>query len=126
MEKPLRLKTTEDTPQIIFDQEKNEFSLSGRSLPENASSFYLPVIRWMQEYIKDPNPATELNINLDYFNSSSIKQIMQLFMLLEELVKSGKEAKVVWCYNEDDDLMKIKGREFQSMLSIPFELTSVC
>lgn len=125
MERALKLKATEDTPKIVLDKAKNEFALSGRSLPEDASAFYKPVISWMENYITNPKPYTELRITLDYFNSSSIKQILVIFMLLEELIKSGKEAKVVWCYNEDDELMEIKGREFKSMLNIPFEMLIV-
>lgn len=125
MEKALKLKATEDTPKIVFDMAKNEFSLSGRSLPEDATAFYKPVILWMRNYMQDSRPYTEFQITLDYFNSSSIKQILVLFMLLEELIKSGKEAKVVWYYNEDDELMEIKGREFKSMLNIPFELKKI-
>ncbi|MGQ0827788.1 MAG: DUF1987 domain-containing protein [Bacteroidota bacterium] len=125
MEKVLKLNATEDTPKVVLNKARNEFSLNGRSLPEDAPAFYKPVISWMENYVKNPNPYTELRIALDYFNSSSIKQILVMFMLLEDLIKSGKEAKVVWCYNEDDELMEIKGREFKSMLNIPFELVIV-
>jgi len=125
MEKNLTLDATEDTPKIVLDKEKNEFSLNGRSLPEDAPSFYKPVVAWMRNYITDPNPYTEFHISVDYFNSSSIKQILVLFMLLEELVKSGKEVKVIWSYNEDDELMEIKGREFKSMLNIPFQMAII-
>ncbi len=125
MEKALKLKGTEDTPQIVFDSSNQEFTISGRSLPEDPSEFYRPIIAWMQAYTMQPNPNTELNINLDYFNSSSVKQILALFILLEEVIKSGNKAKVVWFYTKGDDLMEIKGQEFKNMLTIPFELTVI-
>ena len=122
MEKNLKIKGTEDTPQVVFDKENNKFSLSGRSLPEDPAEFYQPIILWLEDYAKQPNPSTELHINLEYFNSSSIKQILLIFMLLEEIIKTGKEAKIIWHYNEGDDLMEVKGEEFKSMLTVPFEL----
>ena len=125
MEKPLKLNGTEDTPQIIFDRDNNQFTIRGRSLPEDSSEFYRPVIAWMEDYSKNPNPYTELNVNLDYFNSSSIKQLLVLFMLLENIIKLEKEVNIVWCYSKDDDIMEIKGKEFKSMLDIPFEM-NVC
>ena len=125
MEKIFKLEGTEDTPQVVFDISKNEFSLSGRSLPEDAASFYKPIIAWIANYIKNPNPSTEFRINLEYFNSSSVKQIIVLLIQLEEITKTGNEIKIVWCYNENDDLMEIKGSEFKSILTIPFELV-VC
>ena len=121
----LHLKSTEDTPEVFFNTEKNEFSIKGRSLPEDSLSFYKPVISWMAAYAKHPNPSSELIIALEYFNSSSVKQVLTLISAFSEIIKSGKEAKIVWYYSEGDDLMEMKGLEFKSMvMSIPFEVRS--
>lgn len=123
MKKKLILIGTEDTPEVSFDKEKNEFLLKGRSLPEDAYTFYNPVLSWMEQYVKEPNANSELVITLEYFNSSSVKQILNLISLFEELIKSGNQGKIIWCYSEGDDLMEIKGLEFKSMvMDIPFEL----
>lgn len=122
MEKSLTLKATEDTPEVLFDKTSNTYLLSGRSLPEDAFSFYAPLIDWMNGYCQNANTHSELVVMLEYFNSSSVKQLLELFSVFENIFKSGKSAKVVWCYSEGDDLMEIKGLEFQSMLNIPFEL----
>jgi hypothetical protein len=121
MENFFKIKSTEDTPEILFNRESNEFSITGRSLPEDAYAFYRPVIEWVTDYVKEPNSSSELKICLEYFNSSSVKQILNLIMLFEGIVKSGKKAKIIWCYSEGDDLMEIKGLEFESMVEIPFE-----
>ena len=122
METPLKLKATEDTPEVVLDKKNNEFSLTGRSLPEDAFEFYEPIIAWMKAYVKQPNPSTEFQVKMDYFNSSSVKQVFDLLMLLEDIIKAEKEAKIVWWYHEDDELMEIKGKEFQEMLNIHFAL----
>lgn len=122
MGKNLRLNETEDTPQVVLDAEANEFSLSGRSLPEDAVEFYKPVIAWMKKYIEQPNPETVFQVKLQYFNSSSVKQVSDLLLILEEIIKAGKKANVIWFYNEDDELMEIKGEEFKGILNVPFEL----
>lgn len=122
MEKSLKLKGTEDTPEVVFDSESSEFTISGRSLPEDAVEFYKPVIAWMKSYVADPNANTELNVKLQYFNSSSVKQVSDLLVLLEEIQKTGKKVKILWFCEEEDELMEIKGQEFEGMLNIPFEL----
>jgi len=122
MEKPLKLKQTEDTPQIVFDILKNEFIISGKSLPEDPAQFYEPIIKWISNYVKKPNPSTEFKINFEYFNSGSVKQIMVLLTKLEEIISTGKKIKIMWYYDKDDDLMEIKGHEFKNMLTIPFEM----
>lgn len=122
MEKPLKIKGTEDTPEVIFDSSKKEFSIKGKSLPEDPAEFYKPIIDWMLAYIKNPNPITELRIDFEYFNSGSVKQIMVLLTVLEEIITTGNKIKIVWYYDKNDDLMEIKGIEFKNMLTIPFEL----
>jgi hypothetical protein len=122
MEKPLKLKGTEDTPEVSFDRTHNQFCLSGRSLPEDAFGFYRPVTEWMKTYVKSPASFTEFQVKLSYFNSSSVKHILEILLLLEDVLKSGNNATIIWWYSPDDDLMEIKGREFKSMLSVPFEL----
>src|SRR4051812_44426538 len=116
MEKSFSAKATEDSPEIEFDPASNTFMITGRSLPEDAFSFYQPVQKWMSEYVKQANPSSKLVVSLEYFNSSSVKQLLILFSKFEEILQTGKEAKISWCYAEGDDLMEIKGQEFQSML----------
>lgn len=122
MENHFNLKGTEDTPEVSFNKETNNFRISGRSLPEDAFTFYSPIIAWMSDYVINPNANSELIISLDYFNSSSVKQVLDLISVFERIIKTGKQAKVIWCYSEGDDLMEIKGLEFKSMLNIPFEI----
>ncbi|MCU0359337.1 MAG: DUF1987 domain-containing protein [Bacteroidia bacterium] len=125
MQKALKLKGSKESPEVMFDKEAKVFTISGRSLPEDSFQFYQPVIEWMREYVKDPLPVTELKTHFEYFNSSSIKQLLILFKTIESLMDTGKEVKIVWKYDEEDDLMEIKGKEFKRMLKIPFELEEV-
>ncbi len=118
----IKLKATEDTPDIILDREKNKFSITGRSLPEDPSEFYQPILTWVKGCVKQPNPHTEFHLKIEYFNSSSVKQIVTILIILSEIIKTGNEIKVIWYYKDGDDLMEIKGKELKSMVSLPFEL----
>lgn len=120
----LRIKETADTPLVILDKETNEFKLSGKSLPEEAYEFYKPLITWLKNYTTNPNPVTQIEVYFEYLNSSSFKQILDLLSLLEKIIKAGKEVKINWKYDADDELMEIKGKELKSMLKIPIELTN--
>ena len=122
MGKALKIPGSEEMPEVILDKEKNEFKLTGRSLPEDSFEFYRPIIEWMNEYIQNPNPVTHFQIFLEYFNSSSVKQVFFLLTKLEVLIKNGKEAKIIWHYQSGDELMKTKGIEFSKLLMIPFEM----
>ena len=122
MEKAINIKGTEDTPKVILDIKKEEFEISGRSLPEDAEKFYAPIQKWMESYVKNPCSNTAFTINLEYFNSSSVKQLLRILIQLEQISKAGNKAKITWFYDEDDELMEVRGKEIKGILDMPFEL----
>lgn len=116
------IKATEITPEIILDKEKNIFKFKGRSLPEEVIDFYQPILKWLEEYISNPNNQTIIEMDFDYLNSASQKMLSNIFELLEQLKKNGNDIKIKWKYNIDDNELKEIGQEFSEIFSIPFEL----
>jgi len=82
--------STADTPEVILNPEKGVFLIGGRSMPEDAGKFYRPIINWLNNYLKQPNDSTVFHVELEYFNSSSIKQLLTVMQKLEQLSKTGK------------------------------------
>jgi hypothetical protein len=117
---PLIIHPTDDNPMIVLDKENGIFEISGMSLPEDYSSFYSNVLQWMADYVKNPNSHTEFVFNMDYFNSSSARKIVEIIIILESLALEGKSVKVVWIYN--DEIMQERGQEIMSVVEVPFEL----
>ena len=58
---------------------------------------------------------------LDYFNSTSAKFILDIFMKLQTFRKDEINIKVKWHYAKPDLDMKESGEEFAEMTGIPFE-----
>ncbi len=113
------------TPSINFDPNGN-FELKGKSIPENTVMFYKPLFEWLDNYIQQPAPQTTLNIQLDYFNTSSSKCIVDLFKKLELISKNGNnKATINWLYDDDDDDMLEAGEDYKSIIKIPFNLVSI-
>ena len=121
MPNALRLEESEDTPKVVLDSENERFEISGRSLPEDAIGFFAPILTWMNEYIQTPNKYTELSVKLDYFNSASSKQLVDLMILLEKVNEMpDKGVIVMWGYEKEDDIMKIRGQEMESIIELSF------
>src|SRR4051812_34322115 len=104
--KPILIEATEERPKVVLDAEKNGFEISGRSFPPDSSEFYDPIVTWLNEYIKEPNPHTLFNFKLEYFNSSSQKYFFKILSILQQLNKSGNSVNVNWHYKTDDDDLK--------------------
>lgn len=116
---------TYHTPFINLDPVSGIFEVTGKSIPENTSLFYKPFFEWLDEYMKSPAVKTSLNVQLDYFNTSSSKSIFDTFKLLQKLHESGKsEVLITWLYNENDEDMEEAGEDYKSILKVPFELKS--
>jgi hypothetical protein len=121
----LQIASTPKTPFISFDPNKGILEMRGKSIPENSKGFYEPVYAWLEQYRSHPQANTVLEIQLDYFNTSSAKCIADLFKKLDSMHVSGITSITVnWHYNEDDGDMQEAGADFASLLKIPFNLKS--
>ena len=121
MPAPLILDDTEFTPKVVFGDSHGKLEISGRSLPENAIEFYEPILEWIEEYNKKPADRTELKVSMEYFNSASAKQIMEMLTLLEPLsAMPDKEVVIIWAYDKADEHMQLRGQELDSIVDVPF------
>lgn len=117
----LRIEQTDDSPEVILDQEGNLFEISGKSLPEDVVDFYQPVLDWLNSYRKSPNTKTEISFKLVYFNTASSKLILDILMILEEMVEEGRDIIVKWLSLKSDEDMQEAGREYEEMVDVPFD-----
>ena len=120
----IKIQGSEDTPKIILDAGNDILEISGRSLPEDVSSFYEPVLIWLNEYAESPNKKTVFNFKLTYFNTASSKLLLDILMKLEEMHEKGQEVLIRWHYPEDDEDMAEAGEEYADIVDVPFEQVS--
>jgi len=117
----LILEKTKDTPKVILDANNNIFLIEKKSLPEDAMSFYKPIIDWVELYCQSPNSETIFEFKLEYFNTSTTKQFAKLFLTLEKLVPDNNVI-IKWYYDKNDLDMKLSGERFNKLLKLDFEL----
>lgn len=115
------LTPTPKTPRLYFNAESGDFEISGRSIPENSIEFYRPLMEWLDNYVKQPSSTTRLTVNLEYFNTSSSKCLVEIFRKLEKAGESS-DIKVLWHYEEEDEDMMESGEDFKKIIKVPIEL----
>ncbi len=122
------IEATANTPTIKFDLNKGELNISGRSIPENSIEFYNPLFAALDTYLANPNPknATILNIQLEYYNSSSSACLLSVFKKLEKFNKgAGSPVTINWIYEENDEDILAAGKNFEGMVDLPFQMISI-
>ncbi|MBR5433661.1 MAG: SiaC family regulatory phosphoprotein [Bacteroidales bacterium] len=120
----LKKDKTKRTPQVNFEIENQRFEISGVSYPEDAENYYSEIEKWIfdnSEYISDmQNPV--LKIDLDYFNSISLKNITRT---IKDLLAANKDGFTVnWYYDADDEISHEEGVQMSEILGKKFNFIS--
>lgn len=121
----ISIEGTPKTPTVNFDTEKGFLEIKGRSIPENSIEFYKPIVDLLERYATKPQPTTNVNIQLEYFNTSSSKCILDVFKKLEGINKNGSKVMINWYYEEDDEDMLEAGEDYQAIINVPFKMVQV-
>lgn len=121
----INIEGTEKTPTVEFDGASGVLALKGRSIPENSIDFYKPLIDWIDAYGQTPKAETEVNVQLEYFNTSSSKCILDVLKKLEAIRSNGNNVSVNWHYEEDDEDMLEAGEDYQAIINIPFKMIEI-
>ena len=117
----LFIEGTEDTPEINFNPDQGIFAIADRSLPENAVDFYKPIFDWLENFKKKIETSVIFDFKLDYFNTSSAKQITKILLLLEELAIEHNIL-IRWYYRKEDVDMRSSGTRYAKLINIKFEI----
>jgi len=119
----LRIKGTENTPEINFDITTGEFWIEGNSFFNNSGEFFIELIKWVKGQKIKPTEKIKLHVSLEYFDSSSKKGVVELIKTLIEWCKKS-QLEIYWHYNsEDQDSLEI-GNEFSKFFEMEFQFVS--
>ena len=120
--KAIRIEGIEDYPTIYMDKKDNKMLIEGKSLPEDALDFYSPILEWIDEYLKDPNEQTLLELKVIYFNTASSKMILFILEKFVLLAKQGNDVEIHWYYYEDDEDMLETGEIYAERINFDIKL----
>lgn len=124
----LQISGTQYSQNVDFDPEARVLSLSGISRPENTIEFYEPVLAWLEEFLdsEKQRPAGEkpvqLDINMDYINSISVKYIMGIILKCQQELKSRNGLSVNWYYVDGDEEGRAWGEDMAAIAGMDFNL----
>jgi len=107
----LFIQGTDSLPTVSF-KTNGELKIVGRALPEDAAKFFMPLLAWVDDFSLG---EINLEINLDYFNTSVSKQLLDLFKSIDNK-KTIQTVNVKWMYEEGDDEMLESGEIYQEIL----------
>lgn len=107
----LYIEGSDSLPEVDF---KNDglLKITGRALPEDAFSFFNPLITWVSEFSRD---ELNIEINLEYFNTAVSKQLHD-FLKAVEKNQGYKKINLKWYYEDGDDEILESGEIYEELL----------
>ena len=108
----LNIAATDRTPEIVLTLQPAKLHIKGESYPEDVSAFYGQVIQAVNFLVESPAGELDVEIQLIYINSSSIKAIFRIFEGFDEYRKKGQNVSIQWLADADDDIMQELGEDF--------------
>ncbi len=119
----LKLDANKKKPAINFDADKGLIEIKGRSMPENVSGFYQPLIKWIDGYMEAPNSKTTVNIELEYFNTASAFFVLEMLKRIVSIATNNKSnLEINWLYKKYDTDIEDAGRDYAGILKFPINM----
>ena len=112
------------SPYILLDP-AGRIKFRGRSIPEDVALVYDDILKWIQEYVANPAPYTEVDVEMEYLNSGTSKYMLKILKTLKELDNMGKDLKINWVYEEGDDDILERGEYYASILDLKINLVEI-
>jgi SiaC family regulatory phosphoprotein len=118
----LNITATQSTPSAVANWAEGALEMHGDSYPENSFEFFSPIVAWVEEYLAVPESPLRLELHLLYLNTSSVKAMMDIFDMLEEAHRNGRQVAVNWYYDSENERIAELAEEFGEDCTFPFEI----
>ena len=119
------IEETIDTPLVVLNFSEGSMKITGKSIPENATNFYNPILNAIDKYKEAPAEKTLVEFHLEYFNTSSSKYLLDILRQLQVIYTEGNNVEINWYHDEDDDEILEIGEDFSSIVNIPFNIKMI-
>jgi len=99
--KSINIEGCDNSPKVILNFTEGKIEITGESYPENTFDFYQPILTWLYDYFNAPQKRTIVDLNLLYFNSSTVQVLFEIFDIFQDNI--GKTELIInWYYDKDD------------------------
>ncbi len=117
--------TDVSTPNVEFNAETGNCTISGEAFMEQPYSFYKPLFSWVELYIKEVKKPLSLDIKLTYFNTSSSKFVLDLIRMLRKYQLMGGVVTVRWFLRQSDEDMQEEIEDFTAVTGLKIQIISI-
>jgi len=112
----MKFEGTNELPSLEFDEAIGHIRIFGKSIAIEHLDFWSPLMAKMVEYLEEPRDI-HLELEFEYFNTPSAKQILKLLNLIDKRMSETKRNFVVTWHDDDDEDLRETGEDFSTMVN---------
>ena len=120
----LFITASSNSPFVHF-RKTGEMEMSGKIILDQNEEFWSQLFSWIDDYKNVLSSKTNFNLQIDYLNTSSLKELNKFLILITSLKSEDSELNIFWHYNESDIYMKEIGFELSKQSGFNFQLKIV-
>ncbi len=113
-----------NSPFVHF-RKTGEMEMSGKIILDQNTEFWSQLFSWIDDYKNVLSSKTTVNLQIDYLNTSSLKELNKFLILITSLKSENSELNIFWHYNESDIYMKEIGFELSKQSGFNFQMKIV-
>jgi len=114
-----------ETPEINFNSQTGVLKVSGRAYSGDITQYYKRMSAWLEEYLKEPQQTTVIELQLDYYNSVFIKLLFYFFERSKDVLQSNKKLVIKWFHQKDDEESIEDALRISKIISFPIEIVEL-
>ena len=113
-----------NSPFVHF-RKTGEMEMSGKLILDQNAEFWSQLFSWIDDYKNVLPSKTTFNLQIDYLNTSSLKELNKFLILITSLKSEDSALNIFWHYNESDIYMKEIGFELSKQSGFNFQMKIV-
>ncbi len=114
-----------ETPEINFNSQTGVLKVAGRAYSGDITQYYKQMSAWLEEYLKEPQQTTVIELQLDYYNSVFIKLLFYFFERSKDVLQSNKKLVIKWFHQKDDEESIEDALRISKIISFPIEIVEL-
>ena len=111
----LEREKTDTTPYVLIDEAKGYMKFEGESYHENIPEFFREIFDWLNNYLKTDFASLTFDCELRYFNSASVKLLLNILLKMDSSAK-GEKITVNWITTSNNKIIIECGEDFKEDL----------
>ena len=117
--------TASATSPLVHFKNNGDIQISGKIILDQNSEFWTQISQWVEAYKSNKPSKTILNLQIDYLNSASLKELNRFLILIASISSSESDLYIGWHYNETDVYMREIGFELSKQSGFNFQMNLI-